>query len=572
MRLPRSGWLVLGVATIVASPLRALANDDLVMRAMRDELTRSVAQLRLEDLERPYFISYRVEERRDQRISATFGGVLNRYEGVRRFLNVEVRVGSPALDNTNFLSGDFSGGGMPTELPLDGDYTELRRQIWLATDRAYKQALESLSRKKAALENKTRADETPDFSPEEPRSLTDLRPGKPIDIGRAEALVRELSAVFREAPAVATSQVSLNAADELTRYVNSEGTSFTREEALLDIDATARAQAPDGFWLGDHLIAFHHSWEDLPPKAELLSSVRELGAQLAMLRDAPLMDTYSGPVLFEGQAAAEVFSQVFAPRLTAKKRPVAERAEMEGMAAARENPFVDKLGARVLPDFLDVTDDPTSTRLGSAPLFGDARVDDEGVPARTVRLVEGGRLKTLLVSRSPVRGIPRSTGSREGQGPTPRNLIVSASGGLDAAALEAELIKLVQQRGREYGVVVRRLGNPIVGSVHAAGGPAGGDGVPVEPVILAYRLYPDGREELVRCVEIAGMNAAAFKDVVAAGREPFVNTVPYRSPESPSPQVVSFAVPSLLFDDVTLRKPGGEVPKPPVAKHPFFDR
>jgi hypothetical protein len=36
--------------------------------------------------------------------------------------------------------------------------------------------------------------------------------------------------------------------------------------------------------------------------------------------------------------------------------------------------------------------------------------------------------------------------------------------------------------------------------------------------------------------------------------------------------VVSFAVPSLLFEEMTLRKPAGEISKPQVAKHPFFDR
>ena len=151
MRRPRSTWLVLALAIVVALPLRLLATDDVVVRAMRDELSRSVAQLRFQDLEKPYFISYRVEERREQHVSATFGGIVSRHEGRRRTLNVEVRVGTPDLDNTNLLSGEFSGGGMPAELPLDDDYTELRRQIWLATDRAYKQAVESLARKKAAL-------------------------------------------------------------------------------------------------------------------------------------------------------------------------------------------------------------------------------------------------------------------------------------------------------------------------------------------------------------------------------------------------------------------------------------
>jgi hypothetical protein len=388
----------------------------------------------------------------------------------------------------------------------------------------------------------------------------------------AEGLVRELSAVFRESPAVATSTVSLNAGRELTRYLNSEGTSFVRDGFIVGLDATAATQATDGSPLSDHFLLFRRSWSDLPPRADLLRALRELASRLTALKDAVLLEQYNGPVLFDGQAAAEIFSQVFAQRLVARKRPVTEGGPMEGFAASIENPFADKLGSRVLPDFMSVTDDPTVTRLGDAPLFGDDKVDDEGVPARAVKLVEGGRLKTLLVSRAIVRGVPKSTGSFQGSGPSPRSLIVSAADGLAPDVLKAELLRVVQQRGKEYGVIVRRLGDPLVGGPREAASPGGGDGVRVEPAILAYRVFADGREELLRNVELGGMNVTLFKDILAAGQEPSVLTIPFRTAASRSAQVVSFAVPSLLFEDVTLKKPSGEIPKPQVAKHPYFDK
>jgi TldD protein len=171
-----------------------------------------------------------------------------------------------------------------------------------------------------------------------------------------------------------------------------------------------------------------------------------------------------------------------------------------------------------------------------------------------------------------VKGVPKSTGSFQGSGPAPRNLIVSAAQGLAPGALKAELLRAVQQRGKEYGVIVRRLGDPLVGGNREASAPASGDGVRVEPAILAYKVFPDGREELLRNVEVGAMNVSLFKDILAAGQEPSVLTVPFRTTASPSAQVVSFAVPSLLFEDVTLKKPGGEIPKPQVARHPFFDK
>jgi len=550
-----------GFALIAICPLaRSADQQDVVMRAMRDELARSMAQLQFEGLEKPYFISYRVLDTRTQTVAAQFGSTLDRGESGGRFVAVEVRVGSPALDNTNFQSAGFGGGGgAGATLTTDDDYDVLRRQLWLTTDRIYKQAVEQLSKKKAVLQNKTRTDEQPDFSPQPPATITDLRPGKPIDLNQAEALARELSALFRDAPGVATSSVRIGAQEETTRYVNSEGSSFVRSEFQISLGAAAATQAADGFPLDDHYVTFARTWETLPPTVELVAAIRDLGQRVGRQRTAALLDQYNGPVRFEGQAAAEIFSQVFAPLLGAHPRPVAESG---GRGGAPENPFLDKLGARVLPDFFTVIDNATITAVNGVPLFGDARVDDEGVPTRPVTLVEKGRLKALLVSRAPVRGVPRSTGSLHGSSPLPSNLIVSVADGIDDAALKAELLKLIEQRGKDYGVIIRRLANPQLRSSTAGGRGASR----AEPAILAVKVFPDGREEPLRNLEVAGIDAPAFKDILVAGREPYINTVPFRG------VICSFAVPSLLFEDITLKKPAGEIGKPPIAKHPFFDR
>jgi hypothetical protein len=547
--------------------------DDAVGRAMRDELARSTAQLQLENLEKPYFMAYRVVERWSQATSASFGSTLNENENHSRAITIEVRVGSAALDNTNFQSG-FNGsfGTVSVQLPLDDNVTELRRQIWLATDRAYKSAGEALAKKKAVLQNKTRTDETPDFSAQDPAHTSDIRAGGAIDLDQARALARALSAVFRETPAVATSFANVGGTRERTRYVNSEGATFDREAGLVSLIVAAGTQAPDGFPLDDHLMINRRRWEELPAKDELLAAARELGSRLTSLRDAPLIEQYNGPVLFEGQAAAEIFAQVFAPNLSARKRPVVEGSAGGGA----ENPFLDKIGARVLADFLSLTDDATLGQLGADELLGGARVDDEGVPTRAVNLVEKGRLKTLLVGRSPVRGVAQSTGSVQGSGPGPTNLIMTAAEGRDAAALKAELLSLAQQRGRDYGVIIRRVGNPQLHVVNMLGGgptmiSAGSrEGVRVDQATLAYKVFPDGHEELVRNVEIAGMTAATFKEILAAGAEPRVITLPFRNTSIGNALIVSIALPDLLFEEITLKTPSGEIPRPPVAEHPFF--
>jgi hypothetical protein len=588
--------IVIGLAVGLLLPALALAADDVVMKAMQDEMQRSMKELRLEGLDRPYFLSFQVDESTVTHASASFGSLLSSGVDLRRWLTVEVRVGSYDLDNTNFLSLPGFSGAMRTfggraALPLEDDYQEIRRQIWLATDGAYKEALENLSKKRAALQNRTRTEELADFSREEPFTATDDSAPVEVDKGAAEKMVRDLSALFREMPDIFTSEVELGARTARTRFLNSEGSSFTRVAHSVGLVARAATQAEDGLPLQDFVSAYGSRMEDLPAEEELAASIREMGARLARLRSAPLLERYNGPVLFEGQAAAELFAQIFAPGLLASRKPVVDDPRMAAMFSQGGQSLEDKLGARVLPRFLKVVDDPTLSTHGDDVLVGGYAVDDQGVPASATSLIERGMLKTLLTDRTPITGVDRSTGNHRGGGVLPSNLVVSADGGMSAGELKEELLALVGERQAEFGVLVRRLGNPQLKSETdrmmnlIMMGPSGRDGPRAEAVIEAYRVYPDGREELIRNVEIAGISAATFKEIVAASESSRAYTAPFAGGGARGPMIflsmgpggggsrtlVSWVVPSLLFEDLTLKKPGGEIPNPPVADHPYFD-
>lgn len=559
------------------------------MKAMQDELARSMQKLQLETLEKPYFIAYRVREGTGARVAASFGSLLGSSEGRSRTLTVEVRVGSPMLDNTNFLSfpsrpsGVIRTFGGTTVLPLDDNYHELRRTLWLATDAVYKQALEDLSKKKAALQNKTRTDEIPDFSKETPAKITETAPLVTYRLEEIEAQLRDISALFKEMPDVFTCQVQWFASNSLTRYVNSEGTSYVRHSPSVSLNVLAATQAKDGMPIEDFAAYYGRQPGELPSKEQLATQIRQMGQTFAQLRQAPLIETYNGPVLFEGQAAAELFSQAFAPRLLATRKPIAESPQLESLAAQAENPFLDMLGARVLPESFNVVDDPSRSDFEGQRTNGGYKVDDEGVPARNNLLVENGMLKALLSNRNPVRGIQQSSGNDRGAGPLPSNLLVTVRNGVAAAALKEQLLKLVRQRNKEYGVVVRRIGNPSLRAsrdVVSMNPTAGRDGTRLEPVILAVKVFPDGREELIRNAELSGISPATFKEILGASLEPTVYSTPFRNPAprtafsagGSSSGIISIAIPSLLFEEITLKKPVGEIPNPPVASHPYFDR
>ena len=553
------------------------------MRAMRDELARSMEQLKEAKLDTPYFIAYRVRERQTQFASATLGSLLQSNSSHSRWFAVEVRVGSAAMDNTNFVSGGFQPFTGSVQLPLDSNYEEMRRDMWLATDAAYKQAVENLARKRSALQNRNRTEDLPDFSSRKPATGTDERPSASIPRAEMERLVRELSAVFRNEPAVHNSQVSGGILNTTDYYVNSEGSWFTRTVPQVVLNGEAGTQAADGLPLEDYYVVYARDWKSLPPREDLLARTRQLTERLARLREAPLLERYNGPVLFEAQAAAEIFGQAFAPRLLAARRPFSDNPNLERAVATVESPFLDKLGSRVLPDFLSVSDDPIATLRNGAPLFGGYQQDDDGIPAAPKTLIENGELKTLLTTRVPVRGISESSGNRRGPSAMPSNLIVTTTKGLEEKELRAEFLKLVAKRGREFGVVVRRVGNPafrfqrdLMASLEA--GNRGEDRV--EPAILAFKVYPDGREELIRNAQLAGVSAAAFRDIVAVSQTAPVYNAPFNSrgagfslsggttPNDVTVPLVSWVVPSMVLDDVTVRKPAGEIPKPPIASKP----
>lgn len=580
--------LAVALAALPGAPARAA---DVALDAMKDELARSIAKLRLDALAGPYFVAFRMDDREGVSASAELGALTSVQPDRSRRLTVELRVGDPALDNGNYLSaGRWGGGGIAHvgAAPLDDDYQQIRRQLWLMTDAQYKRALEDLSGKRAALRARARGEDLPDFTRAPPLQSSDARAAPCAPRAEIEALVRELSAVFRDAPEIRRSSVTLECQDGFVRYVNSEGTSFTRAAPRVKLEVQAWAQAPSALPIAESDELFARSMDELPARRTLLERARAVRARVLALRAAPTLERYSGPVLFEGIAAAELFGQQFAPGLAALRRPVADDPRYElGMdrvvAQMGGASFADRIGGRVLPAFLSVTDQPLRDRLRGAPLLGGSRVDDDGVAARETRLVERGILKTLLATRVPTRDVRASTGSRRGPGAAPANLVVTADRPWTAARLRKELLRRAKARGLDHGVVVRRVGvgraSPLVRMATRFGAGADGDFSPALAEVV--RLYADGREELLQGVELAELTASAFRDIAAAGDSPHVHSFEFLGgvgalfgggPGEGGFPVVTCAVPSLLFDDVSLVPSRGPFPEAPVTPSPLARR
>ncbi|HVZ17076.1 MAG TPA: metallopeptidase TldD-related protein [Terriglobales bacterium] len=575
---------------LALSVVPALCADDVVMKAMHDELDRSMQQLHMPDVDKPYFIAYRVNDTDSVIVGATLGDLTASDQERSRNLNIELRVGDYSVDNTNFISRKsrfsrlFSGS---RQLPLDNDYDQIRRAVWLATDAEYKRCAQELSNKRSVFENRKGSSDLPDFTKQEKVSISAEPAPVKFDVKALEKLAKEVSAEFRGSPELLKSDVRIAARNLYSRYVNSEGSSYTEAEPLTTLTVAAEAQAADGQPLKEAFDVIVTSPDGLH-KDEIIARTRKLIARIKALRTAPMVERYNGPVLFEGQAGPQAFAQVFAPALVAARIPASDDPQFEGgfqqfLTQMGGGSLADRLGGRVLPDGFDVIDKPREKTLTQVELIGHSEVDDEAVATKETVLVQKGILKTLLSTRVPSADAKISTGSRHGIGASPTNLFLVSQKTQSEEDLHKQMMAIVKQRGLEYGIVVRDLGGMGLSWVGRLGGIAGQFANLNAGEVEAYKVYPDGREELVRGIEFAPFLPGNFKDVLAVGDKLNIYTGPFIPmtgavlmgiggapiPNGDPFRMVSYVAPSLLFEEVSLKKTSGAAPNPPVASSPM---
>jgi TldD protein len=556
---------------------------DPIFQAMHDEIDRA-RKLSLANLEAPYFVEYVIDEQESFSVTANLGGLLSRRRERFRAPDVHIRVGDYKFDNTNFATG--FGGGSRYDLerfPLEDSYPLLRRYFWLMADSAYKSSVEAISRKRAAMRNMQQGEQLNDFAHAEP--VKSVRPFKHLvlDEDQWAGRVRTLSAIFAQYPEIKNSGVELDVSDGGLHLVNSEGTEVRAPESVAVLRARALAQAPDGTSLRDAVTFHAFDAAHLPGDAELVSGISALAGNLVALAKAPKGEDYNGPVMFEGAAGAQIFAEVLARNLTLTRRPVADGGRGGGV----QNSDLDgRMGARVLPDSFDVVDDPTQTEWRGRPLFGSFTVDREGVLAKPLRLIEKGVLKNYLLTRQPVRGFEGSNGRARLPGPfgtsaaSISNLFVSTSEPVTVSEMKKRLIELCRTRNKPYGIIVRRMDFPSSAGVDEARRlmSAQQGGRPVSIPILVYKVYVDGREELVRGLRFRGFNVRSLKDILAAGDDSAAfeymdNTAPFALIGGAGfTSEACVVAPSILIDDLELHPVEEELPKLPVVPAPEMTR
>jgi hypothetical protein len=561
-------------------------SSDPVLQAMHDEIERS-RKLMVSNLESPYFVEYLLDDADSFDVAATLGGIVSSRRDRFRNLAVHVRVGDYKFDNSNYVGTNFPFGTRYDleRFPLDNDYMVLRRYLWLATDTAYKSAVEAISRKRAALRNVSVNEQLNDFAHTQPVHL--VRPfGKlTIDEKAWTDRVRALSAIFAQYPELRTSSVDLDAGDGGYYLVNSESTEVKVPDGLSYLRARASAQAPDGMTVRDSAMFHAREASGLPSEAEMSRALKTLAENVVALSHAPKGEDYSGPILFEGVAGAQILAEVLGRNLALPRRPALEPGRTGGFNGSE---LEGRIGARVLPDSFEIIDDPTLKEWHGHALFGSYEVDREGVQPKPLRLVEKGLLKGYLLTREPVRGFEGSNGRARMPGNYGSsaagisNLLVTSSLTVPVSELKNKMLEMIGARMKPYGIIVRKMDYPSSASVEEArrliSGEQSGGSRPISLPLLVYRVYPDGHEELVRGLRFAGLNTRSFKDVVAAGDDAAAfdfldNQAPFALMGGAGyVSNATVVAPSLLIDDLELHPLEDELPKLPVVPAPELSR
>jgi len=539
----------------------AAGETPLILNAMETEIGRSVDALTKAD---PpiYFISYTVADRQFANVSGSNGALMTSTEDRDRWLEVQTRTGTYQLDDTHKIGDRPPSWTSPgTSATIDDDTGVLRREIWRETDRQYRAAAEALIKVKTGQQVQVQTEEgaAPDFSHEKPHTYVGPRVEIHVDRKPWEERVRRYTSAFSKSPAVLNSIATFTALGTNQYQVNSEGTKLAFGQVHYRLELYVQSKAPDGMDINRYANFDWLDPKDAPDDKTVFATIDQLIKETVALDQAPLADPYVGPALLTGRAAAVFFHEVFGHRAEGFR----QKDITEGQT------FTNKVGEKIMSDFISIKDDPTEAKLDGQMLLGNYLYDDEGVPAENVSLVDHGVLKTFLMSRSPLMNVPQSNGHGRrqlGYVPVARqgNLIVSSSKTMTDAQLRQRLIALLKEQGKPYGLLIDDISGGFTFT---------GRGQPqafqVEPLVV-FRVYADGRpDEMVRGVNIVGTPLTSLKNIEATGEKQEVFNG-YCGAESGSVPVAA-ASPAILISQMEFAKKETSTDKPPILPSPAHD-
>jgi len=530
-----------------------------ILEIADEELKRNFESLQKEELP-PYYISYNITDVERIVINSSFGNVIVNDSVNQRILDLDLRVGDYKFDNTHIIRGssfNFGGGGGLEFLALDKNEKAIKNKIWYSTDKAYKSAIESYEKARSNSAVKIEEeDKSNDFSKEEPVSYQSETNPIVIDRQKWVEKTNRLSKLFTAFHDIYDGSVSFQIENKTKYFVNSEGSKLRFNESAIRMFVYAKTKADDGMSLPLYKSYFSFTLNDLPSLEVVEKDILEMVNLLKQLRDAPLMDTYSGPAILSGEASGVFFHEIFGHRVEGhrEKDPTSSQT------------FKKSVGEPILPEFIDVIFDPTIRERNEIDLSGYYRFDDQGVDAQKVVSVENGIFKSFLMSRSPIEGFSNSNGHGRKQAgfnavSRQSNLIVQSDKSENFDVLVNRLKELCKEEKKEYGLLFSKVQGGFTFT---------GRTVPnafnVTPLVV-YKLYADERpNELVRGVDLIGTPLSTFSNNITTSDQIGVFNGVCGAESGGVP--VSASSPDILVSKIEVQKKKKSQAKLPILNSP----
>jgi TldD protein len=531
------------------------------LKIMKAEISRNFEALQKEQTP-PYYMSYSVDEVRTQSVSGTFGAITGQNDDTTAFLQTSVRAGSYKLDSSHELRGDSlrslrSGGQAMVRAPLGESQESLAVILWRETDKAYRNAVETLSKVKSEQSVKiAEEDKSDDFSKVEPHVSIQKRLEVQVDLNKWAGRIRKFTAQFKGHPFIYDAGGSFQNEVRNKYFIDTEGSVVSAPANYMRLGISATAKADDGMELPLYLSYFGFKESDFPSEAKIMSDINAMIADLDKLRSAPIVDPYTGPAILSGKASGVFFHEILGHRLEGHRL----KSESEGQT------FKKKVGEQILPAFMSIIFDPTIKEFHGLVLSGAFSFDDEGSKAEKVVTIQDGVLKDFLMSRTPADRFPRSNGharSQPGAKPVSRqsNLIVESKNMIQDDKLRQMLIDECKKQNKPFGLLFTEIAGGFTST-----GRSSPNAFNVTPLAV-YRIYTDGRpDEIVRGVDLIGTPLTVFSKIAATGSKPevFNGTCGAESGSIP----VAAVSPSIFVSEIEVQKKAKSQEKPPILPPP----
>jgi len=509
----------------------------------------------------PYFLSYQVSETRQAVVQGSFGTLASSTDRRSRVLTLDMRVGSASFDNTHAVRGgmqamDFGTRYSRALVPVEDDPAAIRRILWYTTDRRYKAAIERLARAKADVQvHVATEDSSADFAiaPKEEHVESISEPD--VDRRAWEQKIRAYTAPFAKYDDIYDGEAALWVEGETRWYVNSDGSRLQTSSNYYRLIISAYTKADDGMVLPRYESYLALTPDKLPSDSTVNAAVAQMIVDLHALKKAPVIGAMTAPAILSGRASGVFFHEVFGHRIEGHR----QKNEEEGQT------FKGKIGEQVLPASISIYSDPTERDLGGTDLAGYYLYDDQGVKARRVDIVTNGVFKNFLMSRAPIAGFAGSNGhgrAQPGFAPVARqsNLVVVGNAPVSRAELKRRLLAQVKAQGKPFGLLFDDIEGGFTITQRFL--PNSFDVIP----IMVYRIFPDGREELVRGVDLIGTPLTVFSKIIATDGEQKVFNGVCGAESGWVP--VSATSPAILLSQIEVQKKEKDQDTPPILPAP----